>query len=204
MDVIDKPMTKDKQNQEGKEAEPVFNFKNHNHCWKEDGTCYGAYASEPDGKCATRCHEDNGKKYPWCSHEIKEKIEGKEKCEGCRRGLCGSWLCTDDCHPPESRGDWREEFREKFVRTSYPFLGGQRDNFKEIDVPTEIFEMELIKKIEEFIETELTLAHTEGIEEGRKKEREVCRILICPCGCDMFIDEKGYEEAHSALQTKDK
>ena len=23
----------------------------HNHCWNEDGTCYGAYGDGPDGKC---------------------------------------------------------------------------------------------------------------------------------------------------------
>ena len=32
---------------------------NHNHCYRQDGTCYGAYA--PDGGCRARCHDEKNK-----------------------------------------------------------------------------------------------------------------------------------------------
>lgn len=123
-------------------------------------------------------------KEPISNKEGKEKLEFCcEKCSGRvedENGFAHHYGCQRDncdCHSaPESRGDWEERFREKFVRTSYPFLGGQHDNFKEIDVPTEIFEMELIERIEDFIQSELTLAHTEGIEEGRNLMDNICTV----------------------------
>lgn len=37
-----------------KEIGEMSEMKFHNHCWREDGSCYGAYADEPDGICKTK------------------------------------------------------------------------------------------------------------------------------------------------------
>lgn len=34
----------------------VNDFLRHNHCYRDDGTCYGAYA--PEGGCGARCHDE--------------------------------------------------------------------------------------------------------------------------------------------------
>ena len=44
--------------------------------------------------------------------------------------------------------------------------------------------------------TQTLQAERQKREEVVEAERERCRVLICPCGCDIFLDEDGYEEAH--------
>lgn len=68
----------------------------------------------------------------------------------------------------ESRGDWRENFRNEFG--SYECLYTPKKSKKG--------DWYLINDIEDFIQDLLTLAHTEGIEEGFKKSEAINKEMV--------------------------
>jgi hypothetical protein len=64
----------------------------------------------------------------------------------------------------------------------------------------EVQEKEMKWDVWESIETRwLSPGHFAAfLEWVRQEEREKCRLLKCPCNCDIFMDEEGYEEKHGA------
>ena len=72
-----------------------------------------------------------------------------------------------------------KEFREKFVKSHYPFLGGQHDIFKRPDIEDSLWEMELIGQIEEFISQALL-----------SQRQEIVRI----CNQELQKDWQGKKE----------
>lgn len=61
--------------------------------------------------------------------------------------------CGEPAHNPMTKlpEEVEREFDERFVKKTYPFLGGQHNYFKESGSPTELYEMELIDRIKSFL-----------------------------------------------------
>lgn len=227
MDVIDKPMTKDKQNQEIKhwsetrkniqEAHPIFEpkegkekvFIKCKECLNVSPVIDGKYIIFHDKNCSEEKTQafkgpapdsDSNEKCNWCGELFDRKIG--------HQSYKPKFHSIHPFYPLESRGDWEERFVEaganiehdRWARwQKYMFSKCQRLNggvltipeelvkrwFRQIETPySDLSEEEKESDRKEtrnylpLIRELLTLAHTEGIEEGKKETwREILESL---------------------------